>query len=119
MTTSFGSDYLFGGVWIFKNIYGWKIFLDLKEFTEISGKKSDYLDTFMEVTCPVLSGKFSLGAVGMYDCRWTDDNRDWFFIGPIGYYHFSEKSSFFIRPSYEWDEKTKTWKALGGFKFTF
>lgn len=105
LTTSYGSDYLHGGIWIFQSIGQWRIFLDLREYVEISGKRSDYVDAFTEIIYPV-SDKLSLGVVGMYDHWWQDDNHDWFFIGPVSYYHLSKSLTVFCRPSLDW-EKTK------------
>lgn len=122
MTTSYGSDYLHGGVWIFHNIGQWRIYLDLREYVEISGKRSDYVDTFVEITRPV-TDKLSLGVVGMYDHWWQDDNHDWFFIGPVGYYQVSKNMTVFCRPSLDWEitrqDNIKTAKMRFGVKLVF
>lgn len=122
MNTSYGSDYLHGGVWIFQNIGQWKIYLDLREYVEISGKRSDYFDAFAEIIYPV-ADKFSLGVVGMYDHWWQDDDHDWFFIGPIGYYHLSKSVSICCRPSLDWERNSgdtvRTVKVRVGVKLVF
>ncbi|MFZ2881574.1 MAG: hypothetical protein WA019_00720 [Candidatus Moraniibacteriota bacterium] len=122
MTTSYGSDFLYCGVWILQNIGQWRLYLDLREYTEISGKRSDFTDDLIEITYPV-TDKLSLGAVGMYDRWWQDNDHNWFFIGPIGYYQLSKSMKVFCRPSLDWervnDTTIRTAKVRFGVKLAF
>ncbi len=122
MTTS-SSDYLHGGIWIITKLNQFDVFIDLREYVEISGgENSDYLDFFWEITYPILN-KYSLGVAGFYDYWWQDNGHDQLLIGPVGLYHFSETSSFFIRPSYDWEsqkgETKRTAKVRAGMRFIF
>ncbi len=108
-TNSQDMDFGQAGIWYLNNHGKLFVFADIRNYWSIDGKKTDYLDTFLELLYPVAK-KIQVGIDLTYDHWWRGSSHNWYQIGPILRYDFNQNIALHLRPTREWDvmENVKT-----------
>ncbi|MCK4540180.1 hypothetical protein KAU09_03435 [Candidatus Parcubacteria bacterium] len=121
-TDSSGNDYIQGGGWYINKFGKFKVFFDLRNYWNIDGESSDYLDCFLEGEYP-LGKKFYVGLDLDYCHYWQDEDHNFYFVGPYVGYKVMDNLSVYLRLSCDWnvvhDNADRTDKARIGLKVTF
>lgn len=100
LTDSTGADFGHVGIWYTDEIRKAQVFLEIRNYIAVNGIAREYLDNLFEVVYPV-SKKIDLGVSAVYDRFWTGEDRNYFQVGPIGYYKVNDAASVFVRPTRE------------------
>lgn len=119
---SAGNDYIQGGIWYTNKFGKVKVFFDLRNYWNIDGESTDYLDSFLKGEYP-LGEKFYAGLDLDYCRYWQDGNHNFYFIGPYVGYKITDNTSIYLRLSRDWNvvngNSDRTDKIRGGLKIAF
>ena len=120
-TNSTGSNYIQSGIWYINKFRKVNIFFSLKNYWNIAGESTDYLDCFLESEYP-LSERFYAG-LNLDYCHYWNENHQFFLIGPYVGYKIIDNVSVYLRLSRGWniveDQSNRTDNIRTGLEITF
>ncbi|MCK4650173.1 hypothetical protein KAT36_02980 [Candidatus Pacearchaeota archaeon] len=121
-TNSSGNDYAQAGIWYIDKFGKIATFFILKNYWNIAGESTDYLDAFLELEYP-LGKKFYAGIDLDYCHYWQDENHYFYFIGPYAGYKILDNLSVYLRLSRGWniveDQSNRTDNIRTGLEISF
>jgi hypothetical protein len=101
------NKYLQAGYWFFKSNAEYRLLVDIRNYFDIGGDKSSYLDSCVEYV--KWFGKIGVGPTATFDYWWHKD-RNLFDVGPIAYYALSKDP--FIAPFVRYQHEWKRWGGI-------